>query len=104
MTYTLVYKSIPRNLSGTTQAALMKSSAPLDGYLGPWAVAGLDFVSDTPSVSGVNAVRTVVVADAGTPGAIPPGQSMVEFLTNILTGSIATGIVTPVTADPVVAT
>lgn len=104
-TYTLVYTSTPRNLAPAAQAALMKSLAPLDGFLGPWAVAGLTFVSDTTGVANVvQATRTIVLQDSPTPGAIPPGQSMKEILTNAVTGAIATGIRAPVVAAPVAVT
>jgi hypothetical protein len=100
-TYTLVYRSTARNRTVTDQAALMISTAPIAPALAIWQLAGLDLVSDTPSTSAPQAIRTVVLQDAVGGGFMTPGTPMAEFLTNFLTGSIAQGIVAPVTADPV---
>ena len=101
-TYTCAYHAIARNLSATALATLMKSSAPL--IVATYTEAGLTLVSDTTSVGDPVATRTIVFQDAVTPGSIPPGAPMVEYLTNTMTGAIATGIAAPVTADPVAVT
>ena len=101
-TYTLVYRSTARNLGVATQAALMKSSAPI--FMDTYTEAGLDFVSDTASDVDPTALRTVVFQDSVTPGSMPAGAPMAQYLTNTLTGSIADGIKAPVTADPVAVT
>lgn len=98
-TYTLAYHSIARNLSAAAQAALMKNGAPL--FLPTYTEAGLTFVSDTSTTADPVATRTIVFQDAGTPGSIPPGAPMAQYLTDTMTGAIATAIQAPVTADAV---
>lgn len=101
-TYTLAYHSVARNLAASDQAALMKSSAPI--YMPTLVEAGLAFVSDTPSTSDPIATRTIIFQDAVTPGSMPPGAPMAQYLTSFFTGQIADGIQAPVTADDVVVT
>lgn len=101
-TYTLAYHSIARNLEASAQAALMKTSAPI--FLPTFTEAGLTFVSDTTTNVGAVATRTIVFQDAGSPGSMPPGAPMAQYLTSQFTGAIADGIQAPVTADPVAVT
>lgn len=103
-TYTLVYKSTPRNLSLAAQAALMKSNAPVDPFVDVWTVMGLVLKSDTASETAPHALRTVVLEDAPGGGAIPPGQVMAKTLTKFMEGAIATGIKAPIISDPVAVT
>lgn len=101
-TYTLVYHSIARNLDATVQAALMKSSAPI--FMATLTEAGLTFVSDTAANVGAQCTRTIVFHDSATPGSMPAGAPMGQYLTSMFTGQIADGIEAPVTADPVAIT
>ena len=101
-TYTLVYHSIARNLPVIVQANLMKSSAPI--YMPTFTEAGLDFVSDTASSADPVATRTIIFQDSVTPGSMPPGAPMAQYLTSQFQGQIADGIQAPVTADPVAVT
>lgn len=101
-TYTLVYNAVARNLSATALANLMKSSSPL--YMPTFTDAGLTLVSDTTSEADPVATRTIVFQDAATPGSIPAGAPMAQYLTNTMTGAIAQGIQAPVTAAPVAVT
>jgi hypothetical protein len=103
-TYTLVYKSTPRNLALAAQAALMKSRAPTTSFVPVWTVMGVDLISDTPTTSAPHAVRTVVLRDSATPGVIPPGQVMATTLTKFMEGAIATGIKASIISDPVAIT
>jgi len=101
-TYTLRYHSIARNLSAAAQALLMKSSAPL--IIAPYTEAGLTLVSDLTTSADPVATRTIIFQDSVAGGFMPPGDSMAEFLTGTMKGTIATGIQAPVTADAVVVT
>jgi hypothetical protein len=101
-TYTLVYKSTARNLAAAVQANLMKSAAPI--YMPTLTEAGLDFVSDVASAADPVAIRTIVFQDSVTPGSMPPGAPMAQYLTETMTGAIADGITAPVKASPVVVT
>jgi hypothetical protein len=94
----MTYHSIARNLAPGAQASLMQSLAPVD--TNTLTLYGVTVSSDTPSSVGATATRTIVVAD-GPPGIIPPGQTMIDALTNLMTSQIAQAIRAPVTADAV---
>lgn len=98
MHYTLVYRSIAVNLSATAQATAMQTAAIDTDTFG---LLGLVVDSDTPSTSGAQAIRTIATHSTGA-GPIPDGPPLASVLTNFMTGSIATAITAPVTADAVV--
>jgi len=101
-TYTVALHSIARNLDAPVQAALMKSSAPI--YMPTLVEAGLTFVSDTTGNVASKCTRTIVFHDSATPGSMPAGAPMGQYLTSYFTGQVSTGIQAPVTADPVAIT
>ena len=98
MNYTLKYHCVARNLSPSVQSQLMVSAAPID--TDTITLAGLALVSDTPSLAGAVATRTIILTDAAQ-GIMPPGQPTIDLLTDLMTSQIAQALKAPVTAEPV---